>query len=384
MSDVRAPVSDAAASALLRERGSAFLVKRDHLPEWSWRDAAPPADLADGQVVLRQLRFALTANNITYAKFGGDTQIQYWRFFPADDPWGQIPVWGIGEVARSRHPALAEGERVYGYFPMASHLVVAPDRVRTAGFIDAQPHRAVLPPTYNEYARLDHDRSYDPARADQHLVLRPLFSLSFFLAAYLQDEALFGARQIVISSASSKTAMGLAFLMARDKPDGVRLVGLTSKGNAAFVARAGHYDDVISYDAIAALPTDAKAVFIDIAGDPKVLAAVHRHLGDIIQQSIRVGATHWDSTAAEERLPGPAPQWFFTPDHIVRRRTEWGTDLLRTRLAQAWGAFVDDTDRWLRISHGAGRPAIEAAYSQVLAGGVPAQVAHTLSFAGAA
>jgi len=381
MSDVRDSVSD----TTLRpsDGGSAFLVKRDALAEWRWQDAAESADLADGQVELRQLRFALTANNITYAKFGGDSQIRYWRFFPAEEPWGQIPVWGIGEVVRSRHALLAEGERVYGYFPMASHLVVTPDRVRTAGFIDAQPHRAVLPPTYNEYARLDHDRAYDPARADQHLVLRPLFALSFFLAAHLQDSACFGARQIIISSASSKTAMGLAFLLAQDKPDGVRLVGLTSQGNAAFVARAGHYDDVVGYDAIATLPTDATAVVIDIAGDYRVLAAVHRHLGDTIAQSIRVGATHWDSAATEDALPGPVPQWFFTPDHIVRRRTEWGTDQLRTRLAQAWGAFVTDTDRWLRVSHGIGRGAIEAAYRQVLDGGVPPEMAHTLSFAAA-
>lgn len=360
----------------------AFLVQRDALAQSRWHDIVRPADLAEGEVELRQLRFALTANNITYARFGD--AIQYWRFFPIDETqdkgWGQIPVWGIGEVARSRHPQLAEGERVYGYFPMASHLVVTPEPVRAAGFVDAKAHRAELPRTYNEYARLDHDRGYDPARADQHLVLRPLFALSFFLAAHLQDANCFGARQIIISSASSKTAMGLAFLLAQHKPPGVRIVGLTSPGNAAFVARAGAYDDVVTYDAITTLPADARAVVVDIAGDHKVLAAVHRHLGDTIAQSIRVGATHWDSAAANEVLPGPAPQWFFTPDHIVRRRSEWGADLLRTRLAAAWGAFVVDTDRWLRIGHGVGRSAIEAAYAEVLAGGVPPEMAHTLSF----
>ena len=38
--------------------------------------------------------FALTANNVTYAAFGGPP-MNYWHFFPADDPaYGRVPVWG--------------------------------------------------------------------------------------------------------------------------------------------------------------------------------------------------------------------------------------------------------------------------------------------------
>ena len=184
---------------------------------------------------------------------------------------------------------------------MASHLVIAPDRMRPASFVDATDHRASLPATYNEYARIDRDPNYDAARADQHLVLRPLFSLSFFLAAYLDEQRLFGAKQVIISSASSKTAMGLAFLLARQHA--VKLVGLTSAGNAPFVKRAGHYTDVVSYDAIETLPHD-EAVFIDIAGDAKVLGLIHRHLGRAIKYSGRVGATHWESDLADQELPG--------------------------------------------------------------------------------
>jgi hypothetical protein len=367
------------ADAVVEAENVSFLVRRDDLTQWMWRHDAVPAvaNLRAGQAIVRHARFALTSNNITYAKLGD--AIQYWHFFPTSEPWGQIPVWGIGEVQHSRHAELTEGERIYGYFPMASHLLIAPDRVRPASFIDAAPHRAGLPATYNEYARIDRDPAYDHARADQHLVLRPLFSLSFFLAAYLTEQRLFGARQVIVSSASSKTAMGLAFLLAREHA--VRLVGLTSAANVPFVTHAGHYADVVSYDAIETLPHD-DAVFIDIAGDAKVLALVHHHLGNAIRYSGRVGATHWDSDLADQELPGIKPEWFFTPSHILKRRQEWGSRELRLRLSQAWHAFLADTDRWLRIAHGAGPKAIERTYRDVVGGRLPPEIARTLSFCG--
>jgi len=356
--------------------GRAFLVDRNDLARARWQAVEEPP-LAQGEVLLQHDRFAFTANNMTYAKFGD--AIDYWRYFPAPPPWGQIPVWGLGRIAKSRHPELAEGERIYGYFPMANRLRVAPARLKATGFVDSSEHRAALPVTYNEYVRIDRDPGYDHARADQHLVLRPLFSLSYFLAEYLKEEALFGARRIVISSASSKTALGLAFLLREAKGD-ARLVGLTSAGNAGFVARVGHYDDVVGYDAIATLAADEPSVFIDIAGDAAVRRAVHRQLGQALRYSGRVGATHWDSEEAGEDLPGPRPQWFFTPSHIIKRRGDWGPDVLRARLKQAWTAFLGDADRWLRITTASGEPAMEAAYRDVLAGRVPPDVAHTLAF----
>jgi hypothetical protein len=376
---VASAVPPAAAPAADRTR--AFLVDKAGLSRFKWETGAAPA-LAPGEALLRHDRFALTANNVTYAKFGD--AIDYWRYFPVAGPsqqgWGQIPVWGLGEVAASRCAELGEGERVYGYFPMARHLVVRPDRIKRTGFVDAAAHRAALPVTYNEYQRIDRDEGYDARRADQHLVLRPLFALSFFMAEYLKEEALFGARRLVISSASSKTAMALALLLARARPDGVRLVGLTSPGNAAFVGRAGHYDDVVGYDAIGDLDDGEPSLFVDIAGDANVRRAVHLRLKDQLRYCGRVGATHWDSSEAEEQLPGARPEWFFTPTHIVRRRAAWGAAVLRARLAQAWQAVLLDTDRWLRISTGTGEAAIEAAYREVLDGRVPPDLAHTLGF----
>jgi hypothetical protein len=362
------------------KRQSGFCVAKDDLRRWRWEEGdAPGGDLAPGQVLVGVAKFAFTANNVTYARLGD--QIAYWRFFPAPESWGYIPVWGLGKVVCSRHPEVREGERVYGYLPMTTHLVLQPGGVRGVRFVDGTVHRLELPRTYNEYVLVDRDPGYDREHENEHLVLRPLFSLSFFCAEFLNEEQFFGARQVIISSASSKTALGLAFLLARGRPEGVEIVGLTSAANAGFVGKRGVYDRVLSYEAISSIPADS-AVFVDIAGDGAVREAVHRHLGDALRHSARVGFTHWDALApVATGLPGPAPQLFFTPDHILKRRQEWGAEVLAARLSEAWRGFLGYVKPWLVIQHTTGRAGVERVYREVLDGRTPPEQAHVVSIA---
>ncbi len=58
-----------------------------------------------------------------------------------------------------------------------------------------------------------------------------------------------GAEQAIVLSASSKTAIGYAASAKLAGP--VRLVGVTSAGNADFVRGVGYYDDVLTYDQLA-------------------------------------------------------------------------------------------------------------------------------------
>ena len=83
-------------------------------------DAVP---LAPGQSLLAIERFALTANNITYGVIG--EQFGYWRFFPAPDGLGRIPVWGYARVVRSENADVAAGLRLFGYLPMSSHFTAS-------------------------------------------------------------------------------------------------------------------------------------------------------------------------------------------------------------------------------------------------------------------
>ena len=133
-----------------------FLVDRGELHTYRVNSAGddPPVP-AEGQALLRVDSFGFTTNNITYAVFGD--VLSYWSFFPAEAPWGRIPVWGFADVVDANGTALAEGTRVYGYLPMSTYLVVTPTRVDERGFVDGAEHRAALPAAYNSYTRTDAD-----------------------------------------------------------------------------------------------------------------------------------------------------------------------------------------------------------------------------------
>src|SRR5437868_8138446 len=112
-----------------------LLVRKDRLQD-SRLQPADDTPLAEGQVRVALDLLALPANNLPYAAFG--EAMDYWRFFPSgQDGWGIVPVWGFGTVVQSLQPGVAVGERLYGYWPLASSAVLQPDRLGEAGFRDA-------------------------------------------------------------------------------------------------------------------------------------------------------------------------------------------------------------------------------------------------------
>ncbi|WP_429912778.1 DUF2855 family protein [Glycocaulis sp.] len=301
--------------------------------------------LQAGEARLAVSRFALTANNITYAAFG--EAMGYWRFFPGADGRGRLPVWGFAQVSESRCDGLTAGERVYGYLPAASELIVTPGKIRPDSFFDAATHRAELPPVYNRYERCAAAAGYDAAREAAQMVLQPLFLTSFLIDAYLRDTGFSGAARIVLTSASSKTALALAFLLKRNKPEALRIEALTSARNAAFVKGSGLYDDVIAYEDIAGMDPEPARLIVDFAGSAEVNRALHTRFGENLNANIRVGGAHWDDSTPASGLPGPRPVFFFAPDHARDRIAEWGPDGFAARQGEAWSSFVAAADNLL-------------------------------------
>lgn len=337
-----------------------FLVNRADLADTRWEHSTLP-EPASGEAVLAVEAFALTANNITYAVAGD--RMSYWNFFPAADGWGRVPVWGFGVVISSAHPEVAVGDRYYGYFPMGSHLCIKAEAVKANSLIDGAAHRAGLAVVYNQYLKVGApDAEADAAQ----MLYRPLYMTSFLLADFAEDNAYFGARSIILTSASSKTSIGLAFLLAQ--LEGIEVIGLTSAANRAFVENLGIYSQVLTYDAVSALDAAAPSMVIDMAGNGSVLAAVHEHLQDSLKYSCLVGATHWDarSGTGTGALPGPKPELFFAPSRIAQRTKDWGPGGLQERFQGAWDAFTAVAHGWIDVSHIRGEAPITEAYGQQL------------------
>jgi hypothetical protein len=355
-----------------------FIVAKQDLQQCKVVETRLPDALPEEALLVKVDRFAFTANNITYAATG-DT-LKYWQLFPAPKDFGNIPVWGFGDVVASKHPAVSEGERLFGYFPMATHLVIEAGDVSKRGLRDAAAHRQGVAPVYNAYARVGHDGAFSGRDGDYQALLRPLFMLSFLVDDYLAENAFFGARSVMLSSASSKTAIGLAHLLHGVRKD-VRVIGLTSSGNTGFVASLGCYHEVVTYDHIASMPADQPVAYVDFAGNSALRAELHRHFGDQMKYSGLIGLTHRSASANEPELPGAKPKWFFAPDQIRKRAKEWGPGGVDARFSPAWAGFAPTLTGWLKVIEGRGTDAVTQVYLDTLKGRIPPDQGHMLSLA---
>lgn len=352
-------------------------VKRQNMRETKLVDR-PAEPLKDGEVRVSIDKFALTANNISYG-VSGDF-IGYWKYFPAEGEWGKIPVWGFGDVIESRCADVPVGERLWGFWPMASHAILTPAKATERQLTDVTPHRTALPSLYNDYQRTKNDPPAMKAFEDPRCALFPLFATSFILYDYLVANAFFGAEDVVIGSVSSKTGYGLAYLLHHDKVACRRVVGLTSAANVAFVDSLKVCDRIATYDKIGQLDAARKIAFIDMSGSAAAITAVHRHYGDNVVESCLVGATHWDAERNRGDLPGAKPQFFFAPAHIGRRTKEWGEGAVMQKAMQAASGIVLDVAGKVEIVHKHGAAAVRQAYLDMLDNKVSPRVGLMLSF----
>ncbi len=364
-----------------------FLVQKNQLAATFVRSTPDPV-LSAGDIRVRIDKFALTSNNITYAAFG--EAMNYWAFFPVNDPDDGLdrayPGLGFATVLQSLHPDVTEGDRFYGYFPMSSGVVLRPGNLRPSGFMDVSPHRASLHSVYNQYLRCEADPFYTHETEDLQALLRPLFVTSWLIDDFLADNDFFGGTAggqpalLVLSSASSKTAYGTAFQLARRS--GVEVVGLTSVANKEFCESLGCYDRVLGYEQLAQLDASRVGIYIDFAGNAELRRAVHSRF-DNLRYSSSIGGTHVDQLGGAKDLPGPKPTLFFAPAQIKKRSREWGAPGLEQRLLAGWRNFVGKVNNveapWLTVQHHQGAVAAEAAYRETLRGRGHPRQGHMLT-----
>lgn len=336
-------------------------------------------ELADGEILVAIDRFAMTANNVSYA-LSGDV-IGYWKFFPAEDPWGIVPVWGFGDVVASRTADVVVGERIWGFLPMASHVVMRPAAATDRSFTDGAAHRAALPSIYNTYQRTRGDPPALTALEDERCLLFPLFSTSYVLYDYLVDNAFFGADQVLVGSASSKTGLGLSNLLSRHGDGRPRVIGLTSPGNVDFVTGLGTCDEVVTYDAIGAMDPDLATAFVDMSGDGGVVAAIHARFGANLRLSCAVGATHWGAGRFRPEHPATPHDFFFAPAQFAKRDVDWGPgEIMRRAQAEAARMSADLKGR-VDIRHEHGPDAVTAAWRGLVDNAIAPSVAIMASLA---
>ena len=330
----------------------------------------------DGEIAVRIESYAFTANNVTYG-VAGDT-IGYWKFFPAEhdekNEWGCIPMWGFAEITHSNNEGLNVGERLFGYFPAADSLILSPIKISDESFSDGKEHRKELPPVYNNYVRLAGDQNYDSSMDAVRALLFPLHITAFCLCDSLAEDSYLGASQVIIVSASSKTAIGLAQGLA-DTDNSPKIVGLTSAGNAKFVESLGCYDEVISYDELKRVDYSGGTVMVDMAGNREILGTLHGELGDNMLKCLTVGMTHWDNETTAEDALGEAmlrdrTEFFFAPAHIQKRIGDWGHEGYAEKTNLFMTARALQSVDWMQVKEISGLENFTSTYEEMVAGNI--------------
>ena len=345
-------------------------IDRRDIRQFRLVETNPPQELPDGHVLLRLERAALTSNNISYA-FSGE-MLDYWGFFPTEANWGRLPVMGFGVVTASTCPDIEVGGRYFGFFPLGDHHVVQAQS-SSSGFTDIAEWRAKHASTYKNFTRAEATMQHD-----RYAIFRGLFSTSFLLEDYLRENNFFGAQQIIVTSASSKTSIALANCLQRFSD--VKVIGLTSARNLSFVKDVGEYDEIIDYQNLDALNAQVQSAVADMAGNPQIIADVHTRLKTKVVYSCSVGATHWSATRENISITEPRPEFFFAPSQLSKRSKEWGREELNRRIDESLALFIDSSQRWLTIQHAHGATEVAEVYSALVTGQIDPRLGNIVSF----
>ena len=328
----------------MNRKNSIFLVNKYDLFETTFSEEKIPIS-KENEVILEIERYAFTSNNITYGVIG-DT-LGYWNFFPAEEPFGIIPVWGFANVTSSNNEYILEGDRFYGYFPMSRYLKVIPKKGNDFGFVDDSNHRRKLPPVYNHYSKII---KHADESLEYHPLIKPLFLTSFLNYFFLQDEKFFDCDQIILTSASSKTALSLAFLLSKYKlKDNKKIIAITSEKNMQFVSEIKFYVIVLSYDNAEENLKRSKSVIVDFAGNSDYLKKLSDHLGDGLKHVSLIGLADWSSKTNFKIIPNS--KFFFAPNHAEKRYREMGvkrTTLLADELLKE---FIMKVKNYIKLEY---------------------------------
>ncbi|KDR79940.1 hypothetical protein GALMADRAFT_116466 [Galerina marginata CBS 339.88] len=374
-----------------------------------------PTECPQNHVLIKVDRFGFSANNVTYQALGEHPHFRYFDFHSAPESTdgncsrkthGLIPVWGFGTVIKSTHPKISEGERVYGYLAPTRYLLlpVSPNDVNKTAFYVPRPHLPADRRPYNQILRCNSDPHYTPTPVAEDLTMlyRPLFWTSYWCEDWLySSQYRGGVSTILISSASSKTAFCLAYLVGKRIRRGeispnTRIIGLTSKRNMGFTKKLGLYHEVFDYDSFTSVPAfqgnnHQRWLYIDVAGNDdlnknifahfaspytaKLAAVVALGMTNLSPSSSEVSSIEWsgnpfDATATVDPSNVASPFWpkveqFFMPEWLEIRRHQIPIQEIFSRQNQAWKELMTDCLGWVELERVYGAENVKEAYGRL-------------------
>lgn len=239
------------------------------------------------------------------------------------------------------------------------------------------------------------------------MLYRPLFWTSYWCEDWLHTSKYRnGASQILISSASSKTAFCLAYLIGKRISRGeidskVKIVGLTSKKNLAFTKNLGLYHDVLDYNSFSSAKQlngsrDSRWIYVDVAGNDDLNKRIFAHFAspytgklaawialgmtNLSPSSSNASSIDWNAnTFAQPASPSsasdsagsstssfwPVLEQFFMPEWLDVRKHQLSIAEIFARQNVAWKELMADCGGWVRLTRVYGAEKVQEAYGYV-------------------
>jgi hypothetical protein len=231
------------------------------------------------------------------------------------------------------------------------------------------------------------------------MLYRPLFWTSYWCEDWIHSSNYrAGVSHILISSASSKTAFCLAYLIGKRIRRGeinkdTKIIGLTSKRNVIFTKRLELYHEVLDYDSFTSAHSfqggqDNRWLYVDVAGNQNLNKRIHAHFNSPytgkLAANIALGLTNLQPSAdttptklgtnpfnvSEDTSNAttstssfwPREEFFFMPEWLHIRRHEIPVLEILRRQNQAWKELMEDCTGWVELNRVYGAAGVEAAY----------------------
>merc|ERR1711907_832866 len=209
-----------------------------------------------------------------------------------------------------------------------------------------------------EYEVVKDSSEQDPELEDWMIATKEIYTMAF----YMDEQLLVDTGQInsvIISCASSKTAMALAYCLRMRGGVSIEremscVVGLTHKEHLEFVQSTDLYHEVYTYEDVEKIPNDKTIVYMDFKCDGAVRQAITLRMGTNLMYNMVIGPAVFQKKMKDQLFEKRAREILFD-ESSWRERRRMVAEVTKTgrneKLRYSYKGFVERLQRHIKLRH---------------------------------
>merc|ERR1719265_947381 len=218
----------------------------------------------------------------------------------------------------------------------------------------------------------------DSSVEDWKIAMREIYTMAF----YMDEQLLVDTGQInsvIISCASSKTAMALAYCLRMRGGVSIEremscVVGLTSKEHLDFVKSTDLYHEVYTYEDVENIPNDKTIVYMDFKCDGAVRQAITLRMGTNLMYNMVIGPAVFQKKMKDQLFEKRAREILFD-ESTWRERRRMVAEVTKTgrneQLKFSYKSFVGRMKQFIQLRHIEGAASFKEMYEKVYSNSAP-------------